>query len=98
IKLQIYLPTRHYSDHILSENKLKTIIGKKKGVGSLTKDSVNSQIEENKQKELKNNKRYSLYDQMNINEKYLDYFIVGVILLLFVDRKSTRLNSSHVSL
>ncbi|HIZ71856.1 MAG TPA: hypothetical protein H9808_08875 [Candidatus Atopostipes pullistercoris] len=50
----------------------------------MTKDSVNSQIEENKQKELKNNKRYSLYDQMNINEKYLDYFIVGVILLLFV--------------
>ena len=70
--------------NILSENKLKTIIGKKKGVGSLTKDSVNSQIEENTQKELKNNKRYSLYDQMNINEKYLDYFIVGVILLLFV--------------
>ena len=59
-------------------------MAKRKGVGSLTKDSVNSQIEENKQKELKNNKRYSLYDQMNINEKYLDYFIVGVILLLFV--------------
>jgi len=52
----------------------------------MTKDIVNSQAEEDKQqKEVKKQpRRYSLYDQININEKYLDYFIVGVILLLFV--------------
>lgn len=29
-------------------------------------------------------KRYNLYDQININEKYLDYFIVGVVVLLMI--------------
>ena len=27
-------------------------------------------------------KRYKLYDQINVNEKYLDYFIIGMVLLL----------------
>lgn len=43
--------------------------------------------EENKnheQKKTKHPRRYNLYEQININEKYLDYFIVSTIFLLFV--------------
>lgn len=39
-------------------------------------------VEDNKEK--KQPKRYSLYDQININEEYLNYFIVGTIILLAV--------------
>lgn len=35
-------------------------------------------------KETKLPKRYLLYDQLNINEKYSDYFIVATIILLTV--------------
>jgi len=52
----------------------------------MNKDSVEIQNKEESQQsqKLKQPKRYSLYDQININEKYLDYFIIGTILLLFV--------------
>ena len=52
----------------------------------MNKDSVEIQNKEESQQsqKLKQPKRHSLYDQININEKYLDYFIIGTILLLFV--------------
>ena len=57
----------------------------KREVKLLTKDAGNSPIGEKQEKEITTSpKRYSLYKQININERYLDYFIVGVILLLFV--------------
>lgn len=72
-------------ENTLRENKLNKY--KSKGdVESMSDHSVEIQ-EENKnhqQKESKRPKRYSLYDQININEKYLDYFIVSTIFLLFV--------------
>lgn len=45
---------------------------------------IQKEKKNHQQKEAKRPKRYSLYDQININEKYLDYFIVSTIVLLFV--------------
>lgn len=42
------------------------------------------EVEDSNMKENKLPKRYSLYDQININEKYLDYFIFVTIFLLTV--------------
>lgn len=44
-------------------------------------------VEKEKQEGQKKNqrpKRYHLYDQININENYLDYFIMGAVILLLV--------------
>lgn len=46
--------------------------------------SDHQEVNELDTKEPKLPKRYSLYDHLNINEKYLDYFIVATIILLTV--------------
>lgn len=47
-------------------------------------DDIQNKIpdEKNLQNEPKLPKRYQLYEHLNVNEKYLDFFIIGTIVIL----------------